>query len=79
VARARRPDDWDRDLAGAREVEQLVLRALRADRRLRDVEDHTSGFDHLDFGFQYCASSTNRGRGVTVSSPIQSMAPACEN
>jgi hypothetical protein len=60
MARARRPSDWELDLAAARAVEQEVHRLLAADTRIRELEDHTAGFDKLDFAFKY------RGRPITL-------------
>ncbi|MDP9074079.1 MAG: hypothetical protein M3N98_07885 [Actinomycetota bacterium] len=54
MARPRRPEDWDRDLAGARAVEQRVGASLAADARVGDLEDHTAAFDRLDFSFSCC-------------------------
>jgi hypothetical protein len=53
MARARRPDDWDRDLANARDAERLVAIALSQDELVRDLRDDTAAFDLLDFGFTY--------------------------
>jgi hypothetical protein len=53
VSRQRRPEDWDRDLAGARDVEGTVAAALAADRRVVDLRDDTAAFDRLDFSFRY--------------------------
>ena len=59
MARARRQEDWRRDLAGARAVEAFVAEELRRDPSLHAVEDRTAGFD-LDFSFDY------RGMPVTL-------------
>jgi len=55
VARARRPEDWAGDVAGARAVESHVAELLRSDPRLTEVVDRTSSFDELDFSFRYRA------------------------
>ncbi len=55
MTRPRRARDWDRDLAGARLVERQVGAALAADPRLRNLSDHTSSFEELDFSFTYRA------------------------
>lgn len=60
MARARRAGDWERDLAGARQTEQLVANALHGDRRIEDLEDCTAAFDRLDFAFRY------RGQAIAV-------------
>jgi hypothetical protein len=60
VARARRPDDWRRDLSGARAVEGFVAGELRSDPSFREVEDHTASYVELDFSFRY------RGMSVTL-------------
>jgi hypothetical protein len=60
VARARRHDDWQRDLAGARAVEAFVGEQLRGDPSLQAVEDLTASFVDLDFSFRY------RGMPVTL-------------
>ena len=53
MTRARRPDDWTRDLEGARAAEARVADVLSSDRRVEDFEDHTDDFDTLDFSFTY--------------------------
>jgi hypothetical protein len=60
VARARRPSDWQLDLAAARAVEKEVHGLLASDARIRDLEDRTASFDELDFAFVY------RGRRITI-------------
>ncbi|MDP8987237.1 MAG: hypothetical protein M3N11_02690, partial [Actinomycetota bacterium] len=60
VARARRQEDWGRDLSGARPVEAFVADELRRDPSLHDVEDRTASFVDLDFSFRY------RGMPVTL-------------
>lgn len=51
VTRARRPEDWARDLASARDVESLVASALQGSGLVSELEDHTADFDRLDFSF----------------------------
>lgn len=63
MTRERRPDDWARDLEGARQSEALVAEALTSDRRLTDVVDRTASFDQLDFSFCY--------RGVSVTLDVK--------
>lgn len=53
MTRARRPDDWKRDLEGARAIERAVGEALRADNRFTGLTDNTTAFDALDFSFTY--------------------------
>lgn len=60
MSRDRRPEDWNRDLAAARAVEQAVADALVADRRIESFEDHSGAVDRLDFAFRY------RGLAVTL-------------
>ena len=60
MARARRQEDWGRDLAGARAVEAFVAEELRRDPSLQAVEDHTASYVELDFSFRY------RGMAVTL-------------
>ena len=60
VARARRASDWEADLAGARAVEQQVLRLLAAQERVGNLQDRTASFDRLDFSFLF------RGRTIEL-------------
>lgn len=60
MSRARRPDDWQRDLATARRAEAELAEVLRADPRVVDFEDHTPSPDRLDFSF------THRGMRVAL-------------
>ena len=60
MARARRSEDWERDLRDARASEQLVAQVLGGDPRIQELEDHTASFDRLDFAFRY------RGMLVTL-------------
>ena len=53
MARARRPEDWNRDLANAREAEAELAAILAGDSRLDDFEDHTADVDRLDYSFTY--------------------------
>lgn len=50
MTRDRRPEDWDRDLAAARAVEQAVGAALAADPRVAGLKDATAAFDRLTSG-----------------------------
>jgi hypothetical protein len=59
MARARQPQDWENDLAAARDGEQQVSAILRSDIRIANFVDRTNAFDELDFGFDY--------RGMPVS------------
>ncbi len=60
MTRARRPADWQRDVAAARIVEQEVADLLRSDPRVDDVVDNTASFENLDFAFVF------HGVAVTV-------------
>lgn len=60
MARARRQEDWGRDLSGARAVEAFVAEELRGDPALEGVQDHTASYVDLDFSFHY------RGMAVTL-------------
>ncbi|MGH2807558.1 MAG: hypothetical protein ACRDKT_09805 [Actinomycetota bacterium] len=53
MARARRPEDWSRDLAYAREAEAELAAILAGDSRLDDFGDHTADVDRLDYSFSY--------------------------
>jgi hypothetical protein len=53
MTRARRPEDWNRDLERAKRGEGELAELLRADPRIRDLENHTADFDTLDFSFTY--------------------------
>ena len=53
MARARRPEDWERDLVQARRAEADLAQILAADSRLDDFEDHTEDVDRLDYSFDY--------------------------
>ena len=53
MARGRRAEDWDRDLAQARAAEAELAGVLAADDRLEDLEDNTEDYDKLDFAFTY--------------------------
>lgn len=51
MQRARRPDDWERDLRVAKDAEGAFATELRADPRLEELVDHTESHDQLDFSF----------------------------
>ena len=53
MTRARRAEDWDLDLANAREAEAEFAAILASDGRLEDLQDHTRDFERLDFSFTY--------------------------
>jgi hypothetical protein len=53
MPRGRRPEDWKRDLAQARRAEAELAEILSGDSRLDNFEDHSEGFDRLDFSFEY--------------------------
>ncbi len=53
MTRARRPDDWDRDLGAARAAEAELAPLLAGDPRVAALRDHTRDFDRLDFSFRY--------------------------
>ncbi|MDQ3940313.1 MAG: hypothetical protein M3238_03065 [Actinomycetota bacterium] len=53
MPRARRAEDWDRDLAAARRAEAELAEVLARDSRLDDFDDHTADVDRLDFSFAY--------------------------
>jgi hypothetical protein len=53
MTRARRPDDWERDLSAARAVESAVAEVLAGSALIADLEDHTADFDRLDFSFHW--------------------------
>jgi hypothetical protein len=53
MARGRRPEDWVRDLDGARAAEAALAAILEADLRLEGFRDNTHNFDVLDFFFSY--------------------------
>jgi hypothetical protein len=55
MTRPRRAGDWEQDLAGAQEVERQVAAALAGDGRVRQLSDHTSSYEELDFSFSYRA------------------------
>jgi hypothetical protein len=52
-ARARRADDWERDLRDARPTEQIVRAALAANPNVSHLSDFTAEMDALDFEFQF--------------------------
>lgn len=51
MQRARRAEDWERDLRVARDAEEAFAAELRADHRLEGFEGHTESHDQLDFSF----------------------------
>ena len=53
MTRARRPDDWEQDLAEAKPSERRLAAMLSADPRLGAFEDHTGDYDRLDFSFLF--------------------------
>ena len=53
MTRARRAQDWERDLTAARAAENALAEILRRDPRIEDLIDRTKAFDRLDFGFRY--------------------------
>lgn len=53
MSRPRRPDDWGRDLDGARGVEEQVRVALDAHPSISHVSDFTAEMDALDFEFRF--------------------------
>lgn len=53
MVRARRAQDWDRDLANARPGEADLAGILAADSRLDDFVDNSDAVDKLDFSFTF--------------------------
>jgi hypothetical protein len=53
VARARQPNDWDRDLAAARASEAQVAAELSRHRLVTHLADYTAEMDTLDFEFRF--------------------------
>jgi hypothetical protein len=53
MTRSRRPDDWNRDLAAARQSERALATSLSLSERIHHLEDHTAAFDRLDFSFVF--------------------------
>lgn len=53
MVRARRPQDWERDLAQARRAEAELAEILAADSRLDDFVDNSFEVDRLDFSFSF--------------------------
>lgn len=60
MARARRPEDWRRDLDGAKPAEAAIADILARDPRISDFVDQTRAFHRLDYSFEYA------GAGVEV-------------
>lgn len=53
MVRARRAQDWERDLANARAAEAELASVLAADSRLDDFVDNSEAVDRLDFSFTF--------------------------
>lgn len=53
MTRSRRPEDWDRDLVGARASERALAEALSNHPRVQSLKDHTAAYDLLDFSFTF--------------------------
>jgi hypothetical protein len=53
MTRSRRPEDWGRDLEGARASERALAAALSNHPRVHSLTDHTDAFDLLDFSFSF--------------------------
>jgi hypothetical protein len=53
MTRARRPQDWERDLAAARSIEAAVASILESSPLVTGLVDHTAEFDRLDFSFSW--------------------------
>ena len=53
MVRARRPQDWDRDLAQARLAEAELAAIFAADSRIDDFVDNSGEVDRLDYSFTY--------------------------
>ena len=53
MTRSRRPDDWGKDLEGARASERALAEALSAHPGIHSLTDHTDAFDLLDFSFTF--------------------------
>lgn len=58
MARARRPSDWGRDLAGARPIERMVCEALRRHPEVSRLSDFTEEME-LDFEFRFEGEQVN--------------------
>ncbi|HEX2065168.1 MAG TPA: DEAD/DEAH box helicase [Acidimicrobiales bacterium] len=58
MARARRPSDWERDLAEARPVERVVGEALRSHPEVSRLSDFTDEME-LDFEFRFEGEHVN--------------------
>lgn len=58
MTRARRPEDWRRDLDAARAGEQEVAGALRAHPQVSHLSDYTTEHDELDFRFRFDGGDT---------------------
>jgi hypothetical protein len=53
MTRPRRPEDWSRDLAGARASERDLAEVLSNHSRVHSLRDHTDAFNFLDFSFDF--------------------------
>ena len=53
MARAREPEDWERDLAGAKPTEADVAQALKRHPAVSHLADFTSETDAADFSFRF--------------------------
>lgn len=53
MVRARRPQDWERDLAHARVAEAELAQILASDSRLDDFTDNSGEVDRLDYSFSF--------------------------
>lgn len=53
MVRARRPQDWERDLAHARAAEAELAEILASDSRLDEFEDNSAEVDRLDYSFSF--------------------------
>lgn len=53
MTRSRRPNDWGKDLEGARASERALAEALSDHPRIHSLTDHTDAFDLLDFSFTF--------------------------
>lgn len=53
MTRSRRPEDWGKDLEGARASERALAAALSDHPHVHALADHTEAFDRLDFSFTF--------------------------
>jgi ATP-dependent Lhr-like helicase len=78
MTRARRPDDWRRDVDASRAVEQLVGAALRSHPQISRFSDFTAEHDDLDFRFRFDSADTRvdvKEKRSRLSSEIREMWP----